>query len=80
MRMCRFVVFQLLLACYALCRHFVTLLSSFQCEGNSLFGRRPVRWFFEILAACGFKTRFGFSDSAPGVLLVFPGLRCFCVY
>lgn len=79
MCMCRFVVFHLL-ACYALCRHFVTLRPAFQCGSDSLYSRRPVRWFFEILAACGSKTRFGFSDSAPGILLVFSGLRCFCVW
>jgi hypothetical protein len=80
MWMCRFVVFRLLLACYALCRHFVMLLPSFQCGSDSQFGRRPVRWFLEILVACGSKTRFGFSDSAPGVLLVFPGLHCLYVW
>jgi hypothetical protein len=55
------------------------LLPAFQCGGDTLFGCRPVRWFFEILAACGFKTRFDFFGSAPGVLLVFPGLWCLCV-
>ena len=80
MWMCRFVVFRLLLACYSLCRHFVMLLPAFQCGSDSQFGRRPVRWFFEILAACGSKTRFGFSDGAPGILLVFPGLQCLCVW
>jgi hypothetical protein len=57
-----------------------TLLPAFQCGSDSVFGRRPVRWFFEILAACGSKTCFGFSDSASGVLLVFPGLQCLCVW
>ena len=59
---------------------YATALPAFQCGSHSLFSRRPFRWFFEILAACGSKTRFGLSDSAPGILSEFSGFRCFCVW
>jgi hypothetical protein len=36
---------------------------------------------FEIyILAWGSKICFGLSDCAPGLLLMFPGLRCFCVW
>jgi hypothetical protein len=56
-------------------------LPAFHFGADFVLGHGPVRLSFEIiLSAQSSKTPFDFSECAPVVLLVLPGLRLFIVF